>query len=62
MAMHGLVHDSPIITGVQHLSRRGKKHARYAEQAQRDAQAWASFWKKIGFKDEWLAPQFRETK
>jgi hypothetical protein len=44
MPLHGLVHDSPVITAIQKTTRRGRKDAVRREQAVReiDASIYAS--------------------
>ena len=50
MPLRGLVHDSPIITGIQKMTRRGVKHhsaARYVEETQWVDEMVFSFAKKV---------------
>lgn len=74
MPLHGLVHDSPALTAILHVTRRGRKHARNLAQAEREIESasyvWneiiggsegmANFWRRIGFKEEWIAEPYRK--
>lgn len=73
MPLHGLVHDSPLITAVQQGTRRGRRYATASDQADQEWEAvlelydrvgggegLANFWRKLGFKEEWLAEPYRK--
>lgn len=59
MPLHGLVHDSPLITAAQQATRRGRKAARNDDTAEREVESLVWLWRKLGFKEEWLAEPYR---
>lgn len=60
MPLHGVVHDSPLITAVQHATRRGRKYVHYQESGQEATEGFVALWRKLGFKEEWIAEPYRK--